>query len=130
MPASHPALDLIYDQRLLAEVERSFQVNAAQVDLYNNLRPSINCNDPPVGISFRVFTRLRDREWELGRIISPAHASAALSQEFTPIVDIARPATIDLILRPDPAAAAKTLNILSCWNREVILKDVPVEVAK
>jgi hypothetical protein len=35
--------------------------------------------------------------------------------------------TADVILKSDPAAAARTLNIERIWDGEITLKDVPIE---
>jgi len=126
VPDGQPALELIDDEKLRAEVERSFLIMPAQVQ-QGVLRPLINCNAPPVNVSVRVFARVGRREWELGHLMCRAGRSSSWSQGFFPVVADAAPSTIDLIFRPDVRAAENTLDILSCWNREIVFKDVAVE---
>jgi hypothetical protein len=90
---------------------------------------------PSVSVAFAVNARVSGREYPLGTLVEPAAAGSRgssgdthrLRGDYDGPQDIT---TIDLVLRPDEAAARRTVSMDWIWEGELTLKDVPLTVVK
>ena len=88
----------------------------------------------PVGVAFDVFWRQGEREQRVGSFTSGE--SAESWSGFYPGQDRARQVNgqvsglerkpVDVILRPSPAAAARTTDVFKIYNGEIVFKGVDV----
>jgi hypothetical protein len=129
-------VELVKDPNLRAAVLRSLRAGA----LYrygHTIEMVLSCDDAPVDLCFKVFVRDRWGEWEVGRVMfrretgftrSPGQATLSRKIENFPMEwlhDVER-GRVDVILRPDPDAAAGTADIVRCWGEEVVMESVPL----
>jgi hypothetical protein len=80
---------------------------------------------PPTNLCFQAAARIGGKEYPLSRLGCPAGGEAI--QNITGTYDgPSDVTTLDLILRPDQAAARQSLNLAHIWSGEVVLKDIRV----
>ena len=86
----------------------------------------------PVAVGGRVALRLPDgTELDAGSPVTlPAGAGGAMSYQTSSTADlpVPLPARVDVILRPDPAAADFTLDVRRMWGGTLTFEGVPVRV--
>jgi len=79
---------------------------------------------PPVNLSFDVSFRLGGKETALGTLTREKGANEWVSFNLP---QLPPKSSIDIILKPDPAAARQTVDIFDMWDGEVVLRGVPVD---
>lgn len=135
LPAGQASVKLIHDDRYSAAVttaiqpelyrsgldERQVHVRKGQVDL------SMLIGGPPVPLAYEFFLRSESKEWYIGSaVVRPqrSHVSRWIKKvSELPGFDAER---VDLIFRPSPEVAAKTLDLSEIWGEEIIVPDLPV----
>jgi len=79
----------------------------------------------PVDIYFKVIIRIGDREAPVGFMRSkPTSSAITTSGSYIAL----RPGdTVDIILRPAPSHAERTLDMTTIWGEDIVFEKVPVE---
>jgi hypothetical protein len=126
-PATEPPLEPVSDDRFAADVTAAL-LGPRGAQLWSTGELTVHLitgPPPPVGLSFRVFARDGTREWPVGYLVCAKDTGAIIQLTALPSPQ-PPPPRIDIVLRPDAAPAIRTLDVLSAWNREVVLRDVAV----
>ena len=129
--ARDPAKDvqLVEKPELTAIMKRSIQLKHL---IYRSdsatLTVVIDFRTLPEDVAFDVFARYDGHDYLLGE--ETVHKGENLEALlFSNAFEHLRPSPshLDIILRPNPAAARKTTDIFQIWNGQIILKDLPVK---
>lgn len=80
----------------------------------------------PVPVSFQVFLRAGDKEHNLASI-STAGATSYHTGGHIPAQANLDAQRMDVIFRPSPESAYRTVDITRMWNGEVVIPDVEVK---
>ena len=131
LPANQSSVELVKDESLANAVKHSIRVgNAALPILYKNgdevsvdLYPA---NAPPVGIVCDLFLRSGSQEWPAGQFTCGIGFEGGMGTLRANVAGFSGQ-KMDIILRPNPSAAAKTISITKIWGNEIILQDVRVQ---
>jgi len=96
---------------------------------------SFQLTEPPAPIAHRVFMRNGDREWELGPLASgegldmtgwgPSEGFRYISAQVRGFDEKTK--AVDLVFRPDPSIAPRTLDMESVYGGELVVRNVEVE---
>jgi hypothetical protein len=77
-----------------------------------------------VSVAYDLIIRAADREWAGPSVCVKRDSTGWVFDQVTvPDLSVTH---VDLILRPSPAAAARTIDVEEIWNGEVVFKDVRV----
>jgi hypothetical protein len=101
---------------------------------------TFNMTDLPAPIAHRVVIVHNGREQDIGQLASGSASSSDLTNSYftgmdpqnrmlhaaVPRLDLAKTKTIDIILRPDPAVAARMLDPVAVYTGELVFKAVPL----
>lgn len=79
----------------------------------------------PIDVAFEVSLRTPSNEWPIGQVSFSAGQNAVSLLNAT--VDLSGVDRVDVVLKPDLAAARQTVELTRVLDHEVILQDVPVE---
>lgn len=127
--ADDPTVRLIPDESARPAVEAAVTVRKVDAVAYANgsyaLMVSTTIDHPPVPVGFAVFVRVGDDEIPAGTLYAPAgETSAAGTNARRRLPDGTE--SVDVVYRPDPAAAAGSLDGTEIWDGEVVVTGVPV----
>jgi hypothetical protein len=126
-------IELIVGEPLRAAVAESVGIRSCRAKhtiagrRYVQVRVALE--DPPVDCAFEVLLQDGHRRWRLGRIIArrawPGDDRAGVYLDCM-ADDLGGP-TLDLVLRPDRAAAAESMDLWRIWGEEIVIEGVRVE---
>jgi hypothetical protein len=80
----------------------------------------------PIDLAFQVAIRADGKDWPCLLPVCFQGQFGSMGIALAKVKDL-HAKTADVILKSDPAAAARTLNIERIWDGEITLKDVPIE---
>jgi hypothetical protein len=129
-----PTVRRIDDEKLRREVEDSITINRVRV-LATRAYVQITCTNPPTDLAYAVFLRQGEKEWPAGTVAfrhgSPIRSSGSPGTDSGFIAPGEEPTgtSVDVVLKPDPAAALANPEIESYWGGEIVIKDVPLDQA-
>jgi hypothetical protein len=127
LPADAAVAEVVDDPFLRPTIE---PLVAAGVELTNAPTETVEAvvvlsfNRLPVGVAYDVFLRSGSTEWPAGRVCMPAGVYAL--QGNRAIVRGLADGPFDVVLRPNPAAAGESTDVLRVWNGELLLPNVLV----
>ena len=132
--AGRDAVELITEPSLRDAVTRS--ITAKQLGVSGGTAEGfLEFAGTPVGTAFDVYWRTSEsgdtrREVKVGTVTAPAQTGGTLHQAgySSPVPAGFAPTTVDVVLRPSPAAARNTPDLVKIWGEEVVLRGVPVTV--
>jgi len=132
IPPDAPLVELIDDPALADAVracvsaDRVRAIPGAEGEPVQ-LRGQINFTAPPVAMAFQAVARAPDgREWNLTRpTIEPGPGTHSVG--FLTHIPGFDARAIDIVLRPDAAAAEASTSLDAMWNREVTIEGVSVQ---
>jgi predicted RNA-binding Zn-ribbon protein involved in translation (DUF1610 family) len=129
LPADQPSCAIVTDPSLRPAVERSLAGTRGASSSGPGYpgRPTaiLRGSDPPVGLSY-------DAPYGQGMLRSGSVVARPKDQSYSdvghPILGwlFPRPQTVDIVLRPNPEHAARTVDVTEIWGHEVIIQNVPV----
>ena len=132
LPREQPAVELVRDSAQRAAMEGALAIGG-QGNRCVHVGPSgawldIDCNDPPVGLAFDLSARdPRGNEWPMQSVSIAAHArgwwTGRVAARDLKGFNADR---IDVMLRPNPAVAVNTVDVLQIWDVPIVFKDVAV----
>jgi hypothetical protein len=135
LPATQAAVALHHDPSLQAAVERAISVSpvmhqyTAKPGGTTSLEIWLLANAPPIDLSYDVFARSGDRQWEIGHLYY-AQSDGPHNTQFQLGADAPEfgqhPDPLDIVFRPDPDYAAKWTDITEIWDGEVVIKNVEI----
>jgi hypothetical protein len=122
-------LEPVIDETLRKQVADSLHISRVRL-AGASLSAQFGCDPAPVDLAFEVIGVINGRECQLGMFAasqrerrSPQTVSCPLPWEPNrPRVD-----AIDIIFRPEAAAATNRLDINRYWKHEIVMKDVEVD---
>jgi len=80
---------------------------------------------PPVALVFDLFLRAHGTEWKLNpTALCIKGMGGTILGTYGPPLDEAK---VDFILRPNPAEAAKTLDVFEIWGQEMVFRNVAIK---
>ena len=128
LPATRPSVTVHHDPSLQTAMQQAVFVHSTELSSAGgtpNLGLQIETRKNPVAISFQVVARAGLQEWNLGTFALSAGTvdNIFLCSQRIPGFHADH---IDVILRPDPAPAIKSIDVFDYWDGEIVIKDVPV----
>lgn len=78
----------------------------------------------PMDVAFDVYVRTNDGEWPLGSFVLRARANQNVLWNGS--IPTLENDTVELVLRPSPEAARRTVNVVRIWDGELVFENVPV----
>jgi hypothetical protein len=126
-PADQPGLKPVADDKLRAAVERSIAVDSVHIGVPRAIAVQVKWKAPPVDLSFRVGVRDGARYWPVATLACRAgeRKTVGVRTDYIPSEELEGDA-VDVLFTPEPSAGARTIDVHSYWDREVVVKDVAV----
>ena len=129
-PADQPTVALKADPLLRPAVRHSLILTLLDYDVRlqtPRLAGQLLCRQPPVTLCADAVVRVRFAgQLGAGAVACPARQSV----ESNVVGEVPGPGleskTVDVILRPNPALAARTVDVAEIWGEDVVLEGVPV----
>lgn len=110
-------IDLSSESIRIENTTQSYETGRGFVDLHR----------PPIDVAFTVYGHLDGVETVVGSFARKAGQRAGGGWLHRPVRNVYPDAeAIDIILRPDRAAAERTMNIDAIWGGELVFEDVPL----
>jgi hypothetical protein len=121
VPTGTKTVELVRDDRLRGEILEAFRVREVVHYARGQAALALEARNPSVSIAADVLLRVGAKTWKLSAVISPfvVHGSGG------PASDLASD-RVDVILRPDPALARRTVELARIWGDDIVISDVPV----
>lgn len=146
LPADGAGVELVEPTpELRAELERLLRPQATHAYVYDNGMAAVaggsqqfSVKDLPVPVAFDVVWRAGDREYPMGILTSGSSADERApytydwaGQEWSRTIACTPPLEfkdkrIDVVLRPNPGVAGRTLDVFEMYNGELVFEDVEV----
>ena len=131
-----PAVEPVTDTALRERVAAAVSVTRISV-MGSMLRAYVNCNNPPIDLSFDVIVRVDGKEWVAGGVTCRAGETQTRGSTFFPTRQPSRDGldprmlgerkTVDVILRPSAEAAARSPDIVRYWGEAIVIEGVRLE---
>lgn len=120
----------VNDPAVRQQVENAINIYLLESGLNSSglhaLRLCFHVGERPVDIAFKAYLRHNGTEYELPPVALDSGRSGNKCIETELGVDL-RNQKVDVIFRPSPKAAEKTIDCFEIWGEEIIFKDVIVE---
>jgi hypothetical protein len=131
VPQNQRTVELVKDPSLRAGVEAAVSLTRSNISVGAAAAFGIRVSPPPIALAYdAVVIDPAGREWPTGS--NPVVCASGQSSYWTFMgmwegFDADR---VDIVLRPNPEAAEKTIAIKSIWGGEIRFRDVTVTWAK
>lgn len=129
-PDDHPVIGLLHDPDLEPIVRKAITIQSLSRSISGTsdyLNASILFDQLRTPLGYRILLRTGNREFFFATINQPVTSGSsswglgAQTPTDWPAVD-----RVDVIFRPDPAAAYQNPDIQEIWDGELIFKDIPI----
>jgi hypothetical protein len=121
----HP-LQPVFDPKMDAAMRASIRPGQFRFDAQPKwIAGTIDINNAPANVAFDVFVRYGNFSYAAGSLAQVANNGSCTCGLAAPGVS-APPPTIDIVLRPSEKAARDTVDIVTYWDREIVLANIPV----
>ncbi len=135
LPSSQSSVTLVHNPFLKKAIEACLFVDANNESGWDPKRGTfkgidfeIN-NGPPVGLGFDVYINLEGKQTMLGSFSFAANEANGQTVHGRGVRlpwPSGKTATVDLILRPNPDVAVRSVNTFEVWDGEIVFNNVPL----